>query len=291
MKKIFTKLASVALVAAGLLTSANANAQATTLYLIGQPAGGWDPAKGLPCTPVDGQAGVFTIDIKLTATQWFGFAQELNQKADWNALNAVRYGATQNNATPQTGDNGMLFPSENSWQLPAGDYTLTINTNPGSLNLKLGGEVVTKIGDLYVRGEMTDNFAALDDWKLTTVTPEEEYKIEGKSFTANQTFKIGNGDWGFQLSTNKLDMTAGDYDFVTEGTENMSFAEDMTNVSITVNIPNKKMTITGTSGVANVNIADEAPATWFNLQGQRVDNPEKGLYIRVQNGKSAKVIR
>lgn len=34
---------------------------------------------------------------------------------------------------------------------------------------------------------------------------------------------------------------------------------------------------------------EAAPAVYFNLQGQRVANPEKGLYIRVQGDKATKV--
>lgn len=43
------------------------------------------------------------------------------------------------------------------------------------------------------------------------------------------------------------------------------------------------------SGISTVD-AENGAAVYFNLQGQRVANPEKGLYIRVSNGKAAKVI-
>lgn len=36
--------------------------------------------------------------------------------------------------------------------------------------------------------------------------------------------------------------------------------------------------------------ADNAPAVYFNLQGQRVDNPAQGLYIRKQGNTATKVI-
>lgn len=41
--------------------------------------------------------------------------------------------------------------------------------------------------------------------------------------------------------------------------------------------------------VSTVDAADEAPV-FYTLQGVRVSNPEKGLYIRVRNGKATKVI-
>lgn len=44
------------------------------------------------------------------------------------------------------------------------------------------------------------------------------------------------------------------------------------------------------SGIAGIE-AEAGEAVYYNLQGVRVDNPVKGLYIRVANGKSSKVVR
>lgn len=43
-------------------------------------------------------------------------------------------------------------------------------------------------------------------------------------------------------------------------------------------------------GVENVNIDLNAPVEYFNLQGQRIENPANGLYIRRQAGKAVKVV-
>ncbi len=45
------------------------------------------------------------------------------------------------------------------------------------------------------------------------------------------------------------------------------------------------------SGVAAVeaDVDANAPVVYYNLQGQRVANPENGLYIRVQGNKVEKV--
>lgn len=43
------------------------------------------------------------------------------------------------------------------------------------------------------------------------------------------------------------------------------------------------------SGIAGIE-AEAGEAVYYNLQGVRVDNPIKGLYIRVANGKSSKVV-
>jgi hypothetical protein len=46
------------------------------------------------------------------------------------------------------------------------------------------------------------------------------------------------------------------------------------------------------AGVKNVTVAtpEDGEATYYNLQGVRVANPENGLYIRVQNGKATKQV-
>jgi len=44
-----------------------------------------------------------------------------------------------------------------------------------------------------------------------------------------------------------------------------------------------------TTGIENIEIEDATPV-YFNLQGVRVDNPEKGIFIRVVKGKASKVM-
>ncbi len=54
----------------------------------------------------------------------------------------------------------------------------------------------------------------------------------------------------------------------------------------------KEIVVTGTKnteGVADEIVDENAPAVYYNLQGVRVDNPENGLYIKVQGKKSSKV--
>lgn len=52
---------------------------------------------------------------------------------------------------------------------------------------------------------------------------------------------------------------------------------------------NSAVTYSSTVGVAGIE-AEQGEAEYYNLQGVRVVNPEKGIYVRVQNGKASKVI-
>ena len=60
--------------------------------------------------------------------------------------------------------------------------------------------------------------------------------------------------------------------------------------SFTVDFSTKKLTVTDPTGVSLTG-DDEAEAVWFNLQGQRVENPDKGIFIRVVRGKAVKVMK
>lgn len=45
------------------------------------------------------------------------------------------------------------------------------------------------------------------------------------------------------------------------------------------------------TGVSSINAESNGTAVWFNLQGVRVANPEKGTFIRVLNGKAEKLLK
>lgn len=44
------------------------------------------------------------------------------------------------------------------------------------------------------------------------------------------------------------------------------------------------------SGVANVGAIEDAPVMFYNLNGQRVENPSNGIFIRKQGSKTSKVV-
>ncbi len=46
-----------------------------------------------------------------------------------------------------------------------------------------------------------------------------------------------------------------------------------------------------TTGVESIMMTDDADGIYYNLQGVKVTNPEKGTFIRITNGKATKVIK
>lgn len=59
--------------------------------------------------------------------------------------------------------------------------------------------------------------------------------------------------------------------------------------SILADLANLKLTLSTTTGVEETVIYDGADAIYFNLQGERVNNPGAGIYIKVTNNKASKV--
>lgn len=184
--------------AAGMLlgVSASFGAAATQLYLIGEPAGGWSPLNGSIMTQTE--PGVFTIDVELTAMKWFGFSQKLgNSGNDWDTMNKARYGAPNNNYEPAIGETVSLkYPSENSFQLGAGKYTFTVNTNNNTF-VVTGQEVVDPEADvMYFRGASAGWDATASN-KMTQNGNTYTYTIASLS----GEFKIANKDYSQQFST------------------------------------------------------------------------------------------
>ena len=73
------------------------------------------------------------------------------------------------------------------------------------------------------------------------------------------------------------------------------------NLTVTITVSNVEADIDGEkshtyvlkyakAGVENVEIDNNAPAEYYNLQGVKVANPENGVFIKVQGGKATKVM-
>ena len=61
-------------------------------------------------------------------------------------------------------------------------------------------------------------------------------------------------------------------------------------ITVTVDLPNSKLTITGlVTGIEEIGI-DDVPAVYYNLQGVKVANPENGIFIKRQGSKATKVV-
>lgn len=151
-----------------------------------------------------------------------------------------------------TGTKGKLWIKlGNSSKTPGAVYTKKASGNGYEIwTTSEGGgdDPVGTYGDLYVRGKMTNDWGVVEDWKMTP-GKDGVYTISGKDFAAGEVFKIASGDdaWTYAITSNQKNMGADEYDVTFEkgDNDNMAFAMDMKNVTITLNTTTKKMTVTG----------------------------------------------
>ena len=296
-----------------------------TLYLIGEPAGGWAANVG---EKLEGSEGIFTYSADFAKQTYFGFATELGATAnDWDTLNANRYGSNQTVGEAdsydivEAGTYTMQKPNGNSWNLPAGKWTLTVNTVENTL-------VVTGQGDLPPVPQVPETLyiiGNIDDNDCNPTTPIEMTKI-GNTFTVEaEAVANADGDSFFSFcsakgSTNDEagwgELSGSDrYGAATEGavaTVGTPFAYTVYKANVdasackswsiapntdghkykfTVDFDKQTVTVTMTSGVDSIEVENDGEAVYFNLQGVRVDNPENGIFVRVANGKAVKVVK
>ena len=316
MKKFYTLLAAAATTVAAMAWDAPSPLP-TTMYLIGDlcssekaevpanavlgnPSTGWSPVNGIPMEKTG--EGVFEVSIKILAQSWFAFNPVLLETEDWETWNAGRYTPAAGGAA-EVGANPMAIAGNpDSWNIPAGEYKFTVDTNTGIFTV--GGAIVRKIGDVYLRGSMNNwlNDGVDAAYKFTKVSETVytlnvaeigAYSVEGEGTEAVElnAFKIANMDWSAKWTTGNNQMELTNPYFFDESTDaNMGMKEAVKDVTITLDLEAETITIAKSAGISGVEVAEDAPAVYYNLQGVRVANPEKGLFIQVKGGKAAKVV-
>ena len=111
-----------------------------------------------------------------------------------------------------------------------------------------------------------------------TFTVEDGVQIYAKKLTAAQAAAEDDNDGYTALPDNKLTLTKSGEEYSVYAMKDGVKSEAKT---ITANVP---------SGITGIE-AENGEAMYFNLQGVRVQNPEKGIFIRVQNGKAVKITK
>lgn len=269
---------------------------ANTLYIIGEPAGGWSPSKGLEMTKTSD--GVFEKDVVLTGKNSFGFVKELNNNGDWGALNGCRYTPPSAGTVPVEGENEMLYnggATDYSWDLEAGSYHFTVNTNTMKFILSKTGDTPVvpdpepQLGDLYFVGEVTD-WAFLEEYKMQR--EGDVYTYSTGTIRGGLQFKLSDSSWSPAYTTLNIEMTVGEtYEVTTgDGLGNMQLKEDVIDAVLTLDVKAMTLKIEGSSAAVEDIELESADAEYYNLQGVRVAAPESGLYIVRRAGKTSKIL-
>lgn len=201
--KNFNKLRSSGFWLFSLIAILLAYAQPARAYqdprLVGENFGGWD-FKDNASARVFGCSGAGTITQEIS--DWPGGIFKISAPYDdWTGQHQY------STSSPTTFTNGQsVVLSEQSYgndmQLPSDvngktvTFKLTVNSNKQPTNLEVSWTTSSSTNPtLYLRGEMTDDWSALDAWCFSEDNGTYTLEIPS-SISANSEWKIGDDNWG-----------------------------------------------------------------------------------------------
>ncbi len=309
MKKFYAFAAAAAI-------AMSANAQA--LYMTGASTADADngglPAEWAPSNPAEFEIVNGNFELTVNGLTSFKISTTKSDvEGDWTGFNegilTCNYGEEQGvtvDLEPGTGDSpNILCPWEGDWKVVvAGDFsTITMTTDTP----KPAGGI-----QLYFRGDM-NGWGSDDAWLFENVG-ENTFRFvcaEGQQINAGEGFKIADANWAkYNFGAGEDPILADMDNALFNNGGNITLDEAWTGTCyLTIDPEVCAEYAAGAvavmyfatdaedvpewfegSGVANVAIDENAPAQYYTLQGVRVANPEKGLYIVVKGEKSYKAV-
>lgn len=183
--------------------------------------------------------------------------------------------------------NGSNF--ENSLE---GNYTFTFNPTTNKLTVTEYDGPIEETIVYGINGQIWDG----SNWS------KKEFVQEGDVYVLRDV-NVKPGEFGIYKNVNgvqkawywsadKATISAkGVFSLSIEPAEGKNFMSDLNGVATFTFDPEAlTLTVIYDTGVETISM-EEGEAVYFNLQGQRVANPERGIYIRVIGGKAVKVIK
>ncbi len=295
MKHSYRIFAMAAVVSAAVAT---ASAQ-SPVYITGNVPGltaTWTPEEATELTYAD---GVYTYDM--TGAKQGQTFKLSTAKGDWTTFNASAFGMADDN-----GKYTLPLNSAVTWtagkcgnmEVPAtGDFKLVVNMDAKTLELQ-GEGTFTDIFDIYILGEAT-GWTANDAYKFNFVeknaTGENVYELTLPEGLLGQ-FKVATSDW----SAVNYGVYDGKSIEVGQTTELRYNANNITStitesVKLTFyhNLDSNQsswLKVDRSSGIEEIDAAEDSAPVYYNLQGVRVDRLAHGVYIKVAGDKVSKVL-
>lgn len=264
----------------------------TAIYVVGAGDGlGWDlPGKEYTVT---NDVVSFTID------NLSKFKVSINKADEWEGegqFNAGCYGIGEGVYfdASQVYPAGQTLPMVLYGQdltLPfEGNYTITYDFKNMTVTAKASEGESEGPKEIYLRGGMND-WGTTDKFEYNAT--DDSYSWTG-TIEAGVEFKIADGNWGtvnygFSDALSISDPTT--IELVYDGA-NMKLNTAFTGTVIFKITGTQKATATFVPDSSAVGVIEAAQgqAVYFNLQGVKVQNPDKGIFIKVVDGKAVKVV-
>ena len=262
------------------------------IYMVGHN-GAWDPANPLE---IAGEYGVYTMEgVEFTNAEF----KLSTSKGDWNAFNANCYDAT---STITIGEAATLKKGDQNIKIAAtGTYDVTIDLE--NMTITLVGkveypEVIYAIGNVNGYEWSTSEGVALSHTENGVYEGEFEVDNADNGFGYFQFATTLGADWAAVNAAPRYGATENNQLIEANSVYNMtnnwaggtqSWKSEAGTCKVQVDIVNCTMQILEFTGVEGVEVNENAPVEYYNLQGVKVENPENGTFIKVQGKKTTKV--
>lgn len=273
MKKFL--LSAVALVAMAF------GASADNYYLVGD-FNGWSVTD----TPFTENGGNYVLNVpELTGTF------KVVDDAGWNGIN-LGCGDTANITE---GEWFQLFSNGGNVLLPDGIEAVknaVIEFNAADQQLKITGEFVKKTGPqkYYIVGQC-NGWDANNGLEMTQNGGKYTFSME---ILAGGFKIVGQKGWNpINIGTDGGGTLEWDTPLAlvsnSDSKDITPLDGEMDDVTLTFDPSAMTITATHTSGIESIVVENAAEAVYYNLQGVRVNNPQNGMFIRVNGNKAVKV--
>ena len=199
------------------------------------------------------------------------------------------------------------LPESQSWDFYAQNPAINLDAYKGK-KVRIGFKYTSttemagtwEIKNVLVRGDIAPEIPAPTAAENVTITEGEgSWTIRPESYPVVLTFAVEDGVQMYAKSISDTQAQAaaeGDNDGYTvlEG-NTLTLTAQGDNYSVYamkdgVKSVAKSIVADAATGIAGIE-AEDGEAVYFNLQGVRVQNPENGVFIRVQNGKAVKIVK
>lgn len=176
------------------------------------------------------------------------------------------------------------------------NVTLTLDAENNTLKIigEDGQEGPDEYADMeiYLRGE-------LNGWDATDAHQFQYTGADGVFVLALESlsgvFKIADSHWtfdkGYGEKGSQKEFVIGQEVKLTDKGENITIGKPLSDVTLVLDVKNNTLKVSTISAIPEIDADDtETAVEYYNLQGIRIDKPERGLYIMRRGDKIVKVL-
>lgn len=277
MKKIYT-------LAAAAVAAVSMNAQ--TLYVCGQGEGlSWEPGSPKEIS-IQNNEYRFSVDdlVQFKISSTYG---------SWEDFNAGAMTCADITEEMLGQPIGLAAGDANIGTPWIGNYTVVVAGDLSTITLTTDTPKPAGFTPVYLRGDM-NGWGSTEDWEMKT-TDGVTYTftcVGATAIQAGQKFKIADAGWGnINYGYGKAIELNTEMTWNYNANDSSAPSKFEGTITCVISALKQPATVTFAEGVGVEAVTTaSADAEYFNMQGVRVANPDKGLYIVRKGDKVSKVV-